>query len=143
MYNCTELDDETCLDCINGPANCKLPAPTCFVQGECQGTLILAKPLRTEEGCLGLCKATKGCKWFTFFDIKDNLEQGQLCLLLRDCSRLNETKPYSVSGEQLCQFGIQNGNHTLPDNQFGFPKANKNNNILSSFRCITIYRSRH
>ena len=105
LHNCTNLDANICLSCLSGPAGCQPPAPQCWVQGECQGNLILTKPLETQEECLELCKSTKGCKWFTFLNPPE-----QLCILLQDCTSLDETASNCISGEQRCQAEADSGN---------------------------------
>ena len=104
LHNCSNLDVNLCPNCLSGPANCQPPAPQCWVKGECQGNLILTKPLETQEECLDLCKTTEGCKWFTFVN-----QTEQFCILLHDCTSLDESASDCVSGEERCQSEEGNG----------------------------------
>ena len=98
LYNCTNIDVGLCPSCLGGPAGCEPPAPQCWVQGQCQGNLLQTIPAATQEECLDQCKATQGCKWFTFGD-----DPAPFCLLFHDCPILDETCSSCISGEGRCQ----------------------------------------
>jgi hypothetical protein len=69
---------------------------TCYVPGECHGTLIYFMDASNQEECLRECKAETTCEWFSYRS-SDNL-----CLILEDC-QLNVTSKEFVSGERACE----------------------------------------
>ncbi len=51
----------------------------------------------TKEECLGLCKTTDGCSWFT------HIQSSSVCLLMTDCQTLDESCDDCISGEVTCE----------------------------------------
>ena len=67
----------------------------CFVAGECQKSSFIGSEVSSDEfACLGLCKSTAGCNWFTFFPSTG------FCQLFEDCAELNsDICPDCISGD--------------------------------------------
>jgi hypothetical protein len=118
MDSCLTLD-ESCEDCISGERRCievtsttteiastttdvtsqqdsVRDDPICFIVGECLGNTVDIHFSSSAEDCLASCNSTKLCQWFTFYSITTE------CLLLLDCSTLDESSVEYISGERRC-----------------------------------------
>ena len=70
----------------------------CVILGACIGTEIkFEENVPTKENCLDICKATEGCRWFTY------LQLHSFCMLMADCKTLDETCTECISGESKCE----------------------------------------
>ena len=100
---CTTLDSEACPDCLSGERNCVPPEPVCWVRGECEGTIDRVDEVETLEECLDLCKQSTTCRWFTFY------EPSSPCILMKDCTTIDESCTSCISGEKRCQGDVPKG----------------------------------
>jgi hypothetical protein len=64
-----------------------------------QGALIHSEAADSVDDCLGKCKSTDGCQWFSYICITAS----RLCFLLKDCPALDETFEGSTSGQVDCE----------------------------------------
>ena len=102
--------------------DCNPPAPQCWIQGMCNGDMILAEASSSPEACLQFCKDTAGCNWFTFFDNNstnsnnniynqnnnnnnnDHNNSASSCIIFHDCLTLDESCSSCTSGEKRFYF---------------------------------------
>ena len=95
--NCSTLDSVFCEDCLSGQQGCVPPEPTCWAQGECEGTIDRVVAASSKEDCLRLCQVEPSCRWFTFY------EPSSLCILMKNCPTIDESCTTCVSGERRCK----------------------------------------
>jgi hypothetical protein len=88
----------------NAPFLCRnIPWPALFATLDTynfllfQGALIHSELADSVDDCLGKCKSTDGCQWFSY------VSASSLCFLLKDCPALDETVEGSTSGQVDCE----------------------------------------
>ena len=104
--------------------DCNPPAPQCWIEGMCNGDMILAEASSSSQACLQFCKDTAGCSWFTFIDNKnsinnnnihnhqnyiynnnpDNKNPASSCIIFHECLTLDESCSSCTSGEKRFKF---------------------------------------
>ena len=95
--NCTQLDVETCPQCISGQSSCEVAL--CNLQGVCQGNLLEHGTQASLRQCMDQCQSSTvdNCQWFSFNG------QDRICLLFETCPVLDEEAQDFVSGQKMCQ----------------------------------------
>jgi hypothetical protein len=57
------------------------------------------EPAKSVNDCLGKCKNTDGCQWFSY------ITDSRVCFLFKDCPVLDETFEGSSTGQVDCEQG--------------------------------------
>jgi len=96
-----QAKNKTCV--INFLIGCTPVPPQCDLQGRCVGNVLHVNEVQTAKECLNNCKATDGCRWFSF--VPTNTSVMSSCILYHDCNTLDEDCQGCVSGERRCNDG--------------------------------------
>lgn len=68
----------------------------CFFEGHCQGKFVDVSHEADAKACLGKCKATAGCEWFSYDS------EGSICFALDHCDTVEECTTCQ-SGKKDCK----------------------------------------